>query len=130
MDSGYQNAIRGGKRSLADFLSETGRRRGEAGTQFNQTKASMERDRTRQLDELRQEFASRGLIQSGLFGDEQGKFQQQFTEQMTALQQQQAALLADILGQEKNYRREHDLAQEAAKQEALARRAAKYKVGA
>lgn len=130
MDSAYQNAVRGGKRSLADFLSETGRRRGEAGTQFNQTKGSMERDRTMQLEELRNEFASRGLIQSGLYGEEQGKFQQKFTEQMTALQQQQAALLADILGQEKNYRRESDLALEQARQEALARRAAKYKIGA
>jgi hypothetical protein len=129
-DSVYQNSLRGSKRSLTDFLSETGRRRGEAGTQFKQTSASMERDRTRQLDELRQEFASRGLIQSGLFGEEQGKFQQQFTDQMTALQQQQAALLADLLGQETNYKRENDLANEQAKQEALLRRASKYKIGA
>lgn len=129
-DSMYQQSLRGGKKSLADFLSETGRRRGEAGTQFKQTQASMERDRVRQLDELRQEFASRGLIQSGLFGEEQGRFQQQFTDQSTALNQQQAALLADLLGQEKNYRREHDLANEAAKQDALLRRAQKYKIGA
>ena len=91
MDSGYQSAVRGQKRSLNDFLSELGRRRGEAGTQYKQTQASMERDRVRQLDELRQEFASRGLIQSGLFGEEQGRFQQQFTDQSTALDQQQAA---------------------------------------
>lgn len=129
-DSVYQQQVRGGKKSLADYLSETGRRRGEAGTQFKQTQASMERDRVRQLDEIRQEFASRGLIQSGLFGEEQGKFQQQFTEQSTALQQQQAALLADLLSQEKNYRREHDLANEAAKQEALLRRSQKFKIGA
>ena len=85
---------------------------------------------TQQLEDLRNEFASRGLIQSGLYGAEQGRFQQQFTEQQTALEQQQAALLADLLSQEKNYRRENDLATEAAKQEALARRAAKYKIGA
>ena len=129
-DAAYQNVVRGGKRSLADFLSELGRRRGEAGTQFTQTKASMERDRVQQLEDLRNEFASRGLIQSGLFGEEQGKFQQQFTQQSQALQQQQAALLADLMSQEKNYRREQDLALEAAKQEALARRAAKFKIGA
>jgi hypothetical protein len=128
-DSVYQQSVRGGKRSLTDFLSELGRRRGEAGTQFNQTKASMERDRTQQLDNIRQEFASRGLIQSGLFGEEQGKFQQQFTEQSNALNQQQTALLNDLLGQEKNYRRENDLATEQAKQEALMRRAQKYKIG-
>ncbi len=129
-DSTYQNSISGGKRSLSDFLSDINRRRGEAGTQFNQTKASMERDRTQQLADLRDEFASRGLIQSGLFGQEQGKFQDQFTQQQTALSQQQAALLADLLSQENNYRRENDLATQQAKQEALQRRAAKYSVGA
>lgn len=129
-DSTYQQSVRGGKRSLTDFLSEMGRRRGEAGTQFTQTSGSMERDRVSQLEDLRNEFASRGLIQSGLYGEEQGEFQKKFTEQQTALSQQQAALLADLLSQEKNYRRENDLATEAAKQEALQRRAAKYKIGA
>lgn len=129
-DAAYQQSVSGGKRSLADFLSELGRRRGEAGTQFDQTTASMERDRGTQLDDLRNEFASRGLIQSGLYGQEQGRFQQQFTEQQTALQQQQSALLADLLGQETNYRRENDLQQQAAKQEALLRRAQKFNIGA
>jgi hypothetical protein len=129
-DSVYQSALSGSKRSLTDFISELGRRKGEANTQFTQTKGSMERDRTVSLDELRQEFASRGLIQSGLYGEEQGKFQQKFTEQMQALQQQQAALLADLLGQQKNYTRENDLANQQAKQEALLRRAQKYNIGA
>jgi hypothetical protein len=125
-DSVYQQTISGGKRSLADFLSEMGRRRGEAGTQYNQTTASMEKDRTQQLDDLRNEFASRGLIQSGLYGEEQGKFQQKFTEQQNALSQQQTGLLADLLGQEKNYRRENDNATAQAKQDAILRRAQKY----
>lgn len=129
-DSAYQQAVRGGKRTLNDFLSELGRRKGEASTQFKQTKSSMERDRTTQLEDLKNEFASRGLIQSGLYGEEQGKFQQKYGEQQTALQQQQTGLLADLMNQEKNYRREHDLALESAKQEAILRRASKYKIGA
>lgn len=129
-DSAYQNSVRGQGRTLQDYLSELTRRRGEAGTQFNQTKASMERDRVQQLEDLRNEFASRGLIQSGLYGQEQGRFQQQYTDQFNALNTQQTGLLADLLGQEKSYRRENDLALEAAKQEALQRRAAKYNIGA
>lgn len=128
-DSVYQSAVSGNKRSLADFLSEINRRRGEAGTQFNLTQGNMERDRQQQLDALRQEFASRGLIQSGLYGQEQGRFQEQFQNQLTALQQQQTGLLADLMSQQKNYQREQDLALEAAKQEALARRAARYNIG-
>lgn len=128
-DSIYQDVLRGGKRTLQDFLSDLGRRRGEAGTQFNTTLASMSRDRDQQLQALKDEFASRGLIQSGLYGQEQGRFQEQFGQQMTALQQQQAGLLADLLSQETNFKREQQLAQEAAKQEALQRRAAKYNIG-
>lgn len=129
-DSVYQQAVSGGKRTLADYLSELGRRRGEATTQYNQTGSNMERDRTQQLEDLRNEFASRGLIQSGLYGEEQGKFQQQFTDQRNALDQQQTGLLSDLLSQQKNYQRENDLTLQNAKQEALARRAAKYKIGA
>lgn len=128
-DATYQQALTGGKRTLADYLSELNRRRGEAGTQFTQTKANMERDRVQQLDDLKNEFASRGLINSGLYGEEQGKFQTQFMNQMNVLSQQQAGLLADLLAQERNYRREQDLAMQQAKQEALARRASKYNIG-
>lgn len=129
-DAAYQQAVSGSKRSLSDFLSDIGRRRGEAGTQYGQTRASMERDRKQQLEDLRDEFASRGLINSGLYGQEQGDFQNRFTEQMSALDQQQAALLADLLTQETNFRRESDLATQQAKQEALLRRAQKFNIGA
>jgi hypothetical protein len=128
-DSAYQQAVSGGKRTLSDYLSEINRRRGEATTQFNQTKSGMETDRAQQLDDLRQEFASRGLINSGLFGQEQGKFQKQFTDQLNALGQQQSGLLSDLLSQQHNYQREYDLALQQAKQEALARRAAQYGIG-
>jgi hypothetical protein len=127
-DDVYQGARRGATRSLRDFLSELNRRRGEATTTFGQTKSTMEADRVRQLDKLREEFASRGLIQSGLYGQEQGTFQEQFAQQMQALQQQQAALMSDLLSQRKNYERENQLAMELARQEALQRRAERYRL--
>jgi hypothetical protein len=127
-DDAYQQVVRGGKRSLTDFLSEINRRRGEAGTTFEQTKGTMESDRVRQLQNLRDEFASRGLIQSGLYGQEQGRFQEQFETQRRALEQQQTGLVGDLLSQERNYRREQELMLEQAKQEALARRAQRYRL--
>jgi hypothetical protein len=129
-DSAYQNALSGGKRTLADFISQLNQKRSQATTQYNTTAAGMERDRLQQLSDLRDEFASRGLIQSGLYGQEQGKFQQQFTDQRNALDQQQTSLLADLMSQQTNYKREQDLALQAAKQEAIQRRVAKYNIGA
>lgn len=128
-DSAYQTAVSGGKRTLHDFISDITRRRGEAGTQYNQTLSGMERDRGNQLNDMRQEFASRGIINSGLFADAEGKFQTQYTDQLNALKQQQAGLLADLLSQQNNAQREYELALQQAKQEALARRAAQYNVG-
>lgn len=125
-DAAYQQALSSGKRSLTDYIADINRRRGEATTQYNQTQSSMEQDRAQQLDALRQEFASRGLINSGLFGQEQGKFQQQYNDQLNSLGQQQAGLLADLVSQQTNYQNEYNNAIEQAKQEALARRAAKY----
>lgn len=127
-DDIYQQALRGGRRSLADFLSDIGRRKGEAGVQFGQTKSQLEEDRVQQLERMRDEFAARGLIHSGLFGEEQGKFQEAFQKQLQRLEQQQAALMQDFLGQERDYRREQELAMEVARQEALSRRASKYNI--
>ncbi|MGH7792373.1 MAG: hypothetical protein ACREOB_08685, partial [Thermodesulfobacteriota bacterium] len=117
-DVGYQQSLRGGQRTLADFLSEIGRQRGEAGTSFTQTKSQLEADRVKQLEMLENEYASRGLLMSGLYGEAQGDFQEQFQNQMTQLQQAQTSLLNDLLGQETNFRREQQLAAELARQEA------------
>lgn len=127
-DEAFQQALRGGKRSMRDFLSDLKRRRGEAKTSFGQTKEAMELDRTRQLERMRDEFASRGLIHSGLYGKEQGRFQEDFMTQMQALEQQQASLLGDLLQQKTNFSREQELAMEAARQDALARRASRYNI--
>lgn len=129
-DAEYQNYLSGSKRTLADYLSDLGRRKGEATTNYNTTLQSMEQDRTMQLEDLRDEFASRGLINSGLFAEEQGNFQKKYAEQLQTLDQQQAALLADLLQQETNFKREQELALKAAQQEAAQRRAAKYNIGA
>lgn len=129
-DSIYQDTLRGSKRTLADYLSELGRRKGEATTQFEDTQAGMERDRVQQLKDLENEYASRGLINSGLYAEEQGDFQENYMTQLQALQKQQAALLADLVTQQTNFQREQELANERARQEAIARRSAKYNIGA
>lgn len=127
-DEVYQTALRGSRRELADFLSQLERTRGEAKTQFGQTTEQLEEDRVRQLERMRDEFAARGLIHSGLFGQEQGRFQEAFQEQMQQLEQQQAALLADLVDQETNTRRQQEQAREIARQEALSRRASRFDI--
>jgi hypothetical protein len=128
-DDIYQQSLRGGERTLRDFLSDTGRRRGESGVQFEQTQEQLGLDRDRQLEEMKNEFASRGLIHSGLFAEERGDFLQDFTAQQTQFQQAYEQLLADILAEETGFRRQNELAQELSKQQALQRRVQQYNIG-
>lgn len=127
-DAVYQQALRGGKRTLRDFLSDLQRRQEETKVGFRQSREAMELDRERQLERMENEFASRGLIHSSIYADEQGDFQEDFARQLTALQQQRANMLKDLLAEGTNFRREHEMSLELARQEALARRASKYKI--
>jgi hypothetical protein len=86
----------------------------------------METEREKALEAMQDEFASRGLLKSGLFGEAQGDYQTDWQSQMKQLQQGQSSLLADLLSQRTNYGREQDLARESARQDAIRRRASKY----
>lgn len=128
-DDVYQQALRGGNRSMQDFLSDLNRRKNESKLSFKQVQEQMNRDRDLTLDQMRQEFASRGLIHSGLFAKERGTFEEEFLRQMQQLEQAQTAFLGDLTSQKTNYQREYDLSMEAARQEAIRRRASKYNLG-
>lgn len=128
-DVSYQNLLRGQQRTLADFLADIGRQRTEATTSFGDVTRSMEQEKERALEAMTNEFASRGLLQSGLFGQEQAEYNQDWANQMTQLEQGQQSLLADLLSQRTNFQREQSLAQEAARQSAIRRRAEKYGIG-
>jgi hypothetical protein len=127
-DTDYQNFLRGNKRTLGDFLNDLTRQRTEAGTTFATSKRQMETERERALEAMKDEFASRGLLTSGLYGEAQGDYNTDWTQQMGTLEQANSAFLADLLSQQTNFSREQQLATEAAKQEALRRRAERYGV--
>ena len=127
-DEIYQQALRAGQASLEDILSEIARRRAEANVNFEQASRLLETDRERQLERLRNEFAARGLLHSSLFAQEQGTFQQDFMTAMQQLEQQRQQLLQDLIAQQTAARRRHELEMEAARQEALARRAERYNI--
>jgi len=127
-DTDYQNFLRGNQRTLADFLNDMGRQKTEAGTTFATSKRQMETEKEEALEAMKDEFASRGLLMSGLYGEAQGDYNRDWTTQMGTMEQANSAFLADLLSQQTNFKREQQLASESAKQEALRRRAERYGV--
>jgi hypothetical protein len=118
--------LRNQQRTLSDFLSDIGRQRTEAETSFADVTRSMGLEKERALEAMMNEFASRGLLQSGLYAEEQGDYNRDWQAQMAQLQQGQQSLLGDLLSQKTNFGREQELAKEAARQDAIRRRAQKY----
>lgn len=125
-DTAYQQFLRGGQKTLGDFLNDLGRQRTEAGTTFQTSKRQMDQTREMTLEDMLNEYAARGLLKSGLYTDSVADYNRDWQQQMTTLEQQNAAFLADLLSQETNFKREQSLSTEAAKQEALRRRAERY----
>lgn len=125
-DVTYQDLVRNQQRTLADFMADLNRQRGEAKTSFGDVTRSMESERERSLKAMMDEYAARGLLSSGLYGEAQGNYQKDWAAQMSQLQQGQSSLLADLLSQQTNFQREQQLAAEAARQDAIRRRAQKY----
>lgn len=83
-------------------------------------------NRTNALSDLENDYASRGLLQSGLYADSLSDVNTDFDKRQSALEQAKAAFISGLSGDLTNFQSEQDLTRQKALQEAAARRAAQY----
>lgn len=82
--------------------------------------------RERGAEDLENDFAGRGLLRSGLYADELGKFNSDFDRQASDLEAALAEYTSNLSTGKQNFTTEQQLARQRAEQEAIARRAAQY----
>ena len=80
------------------------------------------------MSELENDFASRGLLQSGLYADSRADLTGDYDRRNSALEQAKAQYIAGLTNDLSNFQSEQDLTKQRALQEAAARRAAQYGV--
>lgn len=127
-DSTYQNQLSALKKALTDYMAQQGQSKTQYLTGYTSDADTLGQNRTEGLDNLENDYASRGLLQSGLYADSLSDLNTDFDKRQAALDQARAAFLAQQGSDLTNFKSEQQLTQQKALQEAAARRAAQYSV--
>lgn len=125
-DTTYQGQVRNYNKTLADFLANETQQRNRITGDYGSAKHAMDTQKTMDLGNIQQDYASRGLLNSGLFAQANSDYNTDWLAKLAELTKGRDRSLADLLSQETNFRKEQQLALQAAREAAIQRRAAQY----
>lgn len=125
-DADYQDQLRSYARSFSDFTADVGRRKTKLTGDYNAGVKSMGDQRVKDLQDIMNDFASRGLLQSGLYGQRESDYEKQYQSNLSDLGRQQKSNLGDISAEQTQFTRQQQLEKESARKDAARRRAEKY----
>lgn len=125
-DSTYQRQLAAFNKSLSDFNTDQTLARSDYQANYGNTFRDIGLAKGDAAKALQDDYASRGMLKSGLYNQDVGELNQQYQNQYGDLSKQQMNFLAQ-LGQEGNkYRNEQTVQKQNAQAEAARRRAEKY----
>ena len=125
-DSTFQDQVSLLQKELEDYvLSNQGQRR-DLREDFGTATSRMGDERTRALEEMEADFASRGLLNSGLYDESISEYDQQYQQRLGDLSSDRDRGLEDLLESMGMYRRQNRGQRQSARQEAIRRRAEQY----
>ncbi len=125
-DSGYQDQLRQLSKALGDFQADVGRRRGTLDTEYGVSQKALNDQKVQDLQSLQEDYASRGLLKSGVYAGAVGDYNTEFGNRMSDLNRQQQQALQLLLQEQGQYESQNSLEQQRAREEAIRRRAEQY----
>lgn len=124
-DSEYLAEIRALEKELTDYKAKMALNRTRAGTQHTTSGRDLRQQKDRDLRDLKDDFAARGIVLSGVYGGKVGEYNTLWGQQNSELDRQYKDALTDIQNQYKDYLRQVGVQKEQAKLAAIRRRAQK-----
>lgn len=125
-DSTYRQQQSALAKAKADYLAQQNQAKTQYMTGYASDLDTLKTNRTSSLADLENDYASRGLLQSGLYADTLATTNNDWDKRQSALDQARAAYLSGLTNDLTNFTEEQNLTLERAKQEAAARRASQY----
>jgi hypothetical protein len=113
-------------RALADFQKQQGTAKTQYQGQYDLNLGDLTKQRTSGIADLQNDYASRGMLQSGVYGTAYSDLENEYKNRQTALDTARTNFLANLGNEATNFAGEQRDVLERAKQEAYARRLAKY----
>jgi len=124
-DTTYQQQLANFNKSKSDYNAQYKRQTGITKRDYGEMIRSMNRQGTQDRVDQQNDFAGRGILRSGVFAKALGDYNTEFNSKMKNLQTGQSDKLGDLGMQRTNFLRQLKLEQDASRQDALRRRAAK-----
>lgn len=125
-DSSYQDQLKQFANALSLFNADVGRRRGGLETDYASSQKAMNDQKGIDLNNLEADYGARGVLRSGLYGKAVGDYNNEFNTRMTDLTTKEKDALAGLSQEGTRFTSQQQLQQEAAKQDAIRRRAAQF----
>lgn len=115
-------------KARSDYMAQQGKTKTQYETSYTGDLSTLGENRTAALADLENDYAGRGLLQSGLYADSLATTNNDWGKRQSALEQAKAAFLSGLTDDMTNFSSEQTLTMQRAQQEAAARRAAQYGV--
>lgn len=125
-DTTYQGQLAQLRKAYADYVASQNTDKTNYQNTYNLNAKNIGTDKTQAFTGLTDDYASRGLLQSGVYGKAYSDLQNDYTQRQAALDTQRSAYLSDLATNLATFRGDQATTTTSAKQEAIARRAAKY----
>lgn len=125
-DSTYQGQYSSLQKALDDQKNQYNSQTGIVNQDFATALQKLQDQRTQDLQAMQNDYAARGLLNSGLYTDALGQYDTKYQQQYGELGTDQQRSLADLLSSLNAYSSENTATLSAAKQDAIRRRAAQY----
>src|SRR5688500_3500531 len=125
-DTGYQQQLREFAKALADFNADVTRRRGVLDQEYGSSKKALGDQRMMDLENIEEDYSSRGLQRSGLYADAVGDYETEFGTRMSELERRQKQAIQQLLNEQSQYKNQNTLSSQTARENALRRRSEQY----
>lgn len=123
-DTVFQGAKSSYTKALQDYLAQDAAERNKYNTEYKASLDKMAQDKTVNQQALNDDYAGRGLMNSGLYANALNEFQNKYAMQQADLDRAKQAYLSDLTTDKTNFQTQQQLELKAAQDAAAARRKA------
>jgi hypothetical protein len=125
-DSTYSAQLAALNKAIADYTAQQDRAKGRYDVDYGSRKRDLGTARERSLDEQENDFASRGILFSGVYGQDVNKLVTDFARRQSDMDIARANYAAGLADDLSNFRDERQLSMTKAKQDAVNRYNLRY----
>lgn len=125
-DSAYQDQISEYEKALQDFVARIAERESEIKQDADLAIKANQRNQTLGLNSNAEDFASRGMINSGLFADSAEKLSDRYNEARGSIETNRGRQIGAMADERETYKRENELGRNNARRQALQRMALQW----